>query len=69
MLRILRIVFGFVVNSGCKSDMKIMKYAIDVLKMNITDTSDICARVSYIQFKRERKRERIKIKGCFYFFC
>lgn len=53
MLRILRIVFDFVVNSGCKSDMKIMRYAIDVLKMNITDTSDICAKVIKYPFRIE----------------
>jgi hypothetical protein len=50
ILRILGIVFDFVISSGCAADMKIMNYATETLKINLSsDSRDICDKVISIE--------------------
>ncbi len=59
ILRILGIVFDFVVSSGCPPEMKIMNYATETLKINLSsDSRDICEKVISIELS-------IKLNYCF----
>lgn len=46
ILRILSIVIDFIVSTGNASEIKIIDYAVNVLKMIIVDDKDVCKQVS-----------------------